>query len=152
MSELHAAVALDGLADLDSRLAHRRRLVELFWTGVAGVPGLRPPRVSPGDTSTYKDLTLVVKPEAFGLDVPALTHALAAEGIDSRRYFHPPIHRQKAYADLPAEVDLPVTDDLSQRVITPPLWSSMSESDVSRLADLVVQCHEHADEIRAVTA
>lgn len=147
MSELHAAVALSGLAGLDARLETRRRLVEVFWSAVAGVPGLRTPTVDAADVSTYKDLTLVVTPEQFGLEVPALTDALSAEGIDSRRYFYPPIHRQKAYADLAGEVDLPVTDDLSQRVITPPLWSGMSEDDVRRLADLVTRIHEHAGAI-----
>ena len=152
MSELHAAVALAGLEGLDERLARRRRLVDRFWSAVAGVPGIRPPVVADGDSSTYKDLTLVVTPDQLGLDVPALTEAFAAEGIDSRRYFYPPIHRQKAYADVPLESDLPVTDDLSQRVITPPLFSAMTEDDVSRLADLVTAFHQHADEIRAARA
>jgi dTDP-4-amino-4,6-dideoxygalactose transaminase len=76
-----------------------------------------------------------------------MTEVFAAEGIDSRRYFYPPIHRQKAYADVPAAADLPVTDDLSQRVITPPLWSSMTERDIRQLGDLVISMHEHAAEI-----
>jgi dTDP-4-amino-4,6-dideoxygalactose transaminase len=149
MSELHAAVALAGLDGLDGRLTHRRSLVEAFWSHVAGVPGLRRPVLAEGDTSTFKDLTLVVSPEEFGLDVPTLTEAFTAEGIDSRRYFYPPIHRQKAYVQGPAEWDLPVTDDLSQRVITPPLWSSMTAVDVARLADLVTRLHEHAPSILA---
>jgi dTDP-4-amino-4,6-dideoxygalactose transaminase len=144
MSELHAAVALSGLEGLDDRLEHRRGLVEAFWCRVQGVPGLRPPAVDPADTTTYKDLTLVVTPDELGLDVPTMTAAFSAEGIDSRRYFYPPIHQQKAYVGRPDQRALPVTDDLSQRVITPPLWSSMSVDDVHRLGDLVLAMHEHA--------
>ena len=147
MSELHAAVALAGLEGLDSRLAHRHELVEAFWERVAGVPGLRRPTVDAADTSTYKDLTIVVTPEEFGLDVPTTTTAFQAEGIDSRRYFFPPIHQQKAYAGE-VHPDLPVTDDLSTRVITPPLWSSMTTADVEALADLVGAFHENAARIR----
>lgn len=148
MSELHAAVALSGLVGLDERLAHRRGLVEAFWSAVSGVPGLRRPVLAEGDESTYKDLTLVVDPAALGLDVPDLTAALSAEGIDSRRYFFPPIHRQKAYADLPADLDLSVTEDVCTRVITPPLWSAMTTADVERLAALVTRLHEHAAQVR----
>ena len=144
MSELHAAVALSGLVGLDDRLARRRELVEVFWSAVAGVPGLRRPTVDHEDTSTYKDLTLVVTPDEFGMDVATLTAAMSAEGIDSRRYFHPPIHRQKAYAGSIDQLPLPVTDDLSPRVITPPLWSDMSDADVRALADLFVRLHVHA--------
>jgi dTDP-4-amino-4,6-dideoxygalactose transaminase len=149
MSELHAAVALSGLEGIDERLRHRRGLVESFWAAVRGVPGLRRPAVETEDVSTYKDLTIVVTPEQFGLDVRALTAALKAEGVDSRRYFFPPIHRQKAYADSPPLADLPVTDDLSSRVITPPLWSSMDEADVHKLAEVVIRVHEHAPAIVA---
>jgi dTDP-4-amino-4,6-dideoxygalactose transaminase len=148
MSEFHAAIALAGLAGLDERLTHRRVLVEEFWSAVAGVPGLRRPVLAEGDISTYKDLTLVVEPADFGLDVPGLTAALAAEGIDSRRYFFPPIHRQKAYADLPRDLDLSVTEDVSTRVITPPLWSAMSVTEVRQLADLVIRLHDQATEVR----
>ena len=90
---------------------------------------------------------MVVDEDEFGLDVPTLTAALAAEGIDSRHYYYPPIHQQKAYAgERPAG---PAGDRRPQpRVITPPLWSSMmTADDVGRLADLVVAMHENAGRI-----
>jgi dTDP-4-amino-4,6-dideoxygalactose transaminase len=149
MSELHAAVALAGLAGLDERLAHRRDLVERFWAQVAHVPGLRRPELAAGDLSTHKDLTLVVERDAYGLDVEEISSALAAEGIDSRRYFYPPIHRQKAYAGTTGHGDLDVTEDLSQRVITPPLWSAMTVDDVEKLAAIVTGLHENAPAVRA---
>ncbi len=52
--------------------------------------------------STFKDLTLILEPEVFGLTNVELGAALKAEGIDSRRYYAPPIHRQRAYAHLRA--------------------------------------------------
>jgi dTDP-4-amino-4,6-dideoxygalactose transaminase len=150
MSEINAAVALAGLESLDERLEHRRALVEHFWAGVAGLPGLRRPTVDPADVSTYKDLTLIVTPEQFGLDVRQITAALAAEGIDSRRYFHPPIHRQKAYSDTTGHGDLSVTEDICQRVITPPLWSAMSVGVVARLAEIFAALHERAPQVRSM--
>jgi dTDP-4-amino-4,6-dideoxygalactose transaminase len=149
MSEVNAAVAVAGLKGLDDRLEHRRELVEWFWASVSGLPGLRMPNVAPHDVSTFKDLTLVVTPGEFGLDVPQMTAALAAEGIDSRRYFFPPIHRQKAYAATSGHGPLDVTDDLAQRVISPPLWSAMTAHMVTRLAEVVVMLHENAAEVRA---
>ncbi|MYV99538.1 DegT/DnrJ/EryC1/StrS family aminotransferase [Streptomyces sp. SID3343] len=146
MSELHAALALVSLRGLPERVATRSRLVALFADAVRGVPGLRLPALAEGDVSTWKDLTLIVEPAAFGLDVPALARALRAEGIDSRRYFHPPVHRQQAYAHLPAR-SLPITDDVSARVLTLPLWSHMDDATVRLLADAVIRIHEHAPEI-----
>jgi dTDP-4-amino-4,6-dideoxygalactose transaminase len=146
MSELHAALALASLRGLPERVATRSRLVAVFARAIRGVPGLRLPELAEGDVSTWKDLTLIVEPAAFGLDVPTFARALRAEGVDSRRYFHPPVHRQQAYAHLPAR-SLPITDDVSARVLTLPLWSHMDEDTVRLLADAVIRVHEHAAQI-----
>ncbi|MFI6977745.1 DegT/DnrJ/EryC1/StrS family aminotransferase [Embleya sp. NPDC050154] len=147
MSELHAALALVSLRGLPERVAARSHLVGVFADAIADVPGLRLPVLADGDVSTWKDLTLVVDPDTFGLDTPTLARALKADGIDSRRYFHPPVNRQKAYAHLPAR-PLPITDDVSSRVLTLPLWSHMDEPTVRRVADTVIRLHEHAADVR----
>jgi len=148
MSEMHAALALVSLRGLSERVETRTRLVGVFADAIRGVPGLRLPALAEGDVSTWKDLTLIVDPAAFGLDVPAFAKALRAEGVDTRRYFHPPVHRQQAYAHLP-ERPLPITDDVSARVLTLPLWAHMEDATVRLLADAVVRLHEHAAEVAA---
>lgn len=149
MSELHAAVALSSLEGLDERIAHRGTLVAEFVKRTAGLPGLRFPELAEGDVSTYKDLTLIIEPADFGLTVPELASALRAEGIDTRRYYFPPIHQQQAYAYLPRERELPVTDALAERVITPPLWSHMTSDDIALVATAVVRIQESSAAIRA---
>ena len=121
MSELHAAVALESLAELDEHLAIRRRLAARYQEALAAVPGVRPQAVDPGDASTWKDFTVIVDEEAYGLDRDTVAAALKAEGVDTRPYFHPPVHRQQAYADL-GTPPLPVTDWVSDRVVSLPLW------------------------------
>ncbi|MFW6033728.1 MAG: DegT/DnrJ/EryC1/StrS family aminotransferase, partial [bacterium] len=152
MSEFHAAVGLATLTELPQRVQRRNELVQFFVDHLAGVPGVRVPAVDAADLSTYKDLTLVVDERPYGLDVPALNAALAAEGVDCRRYFYPPVHRQRAYAHLGTPEDLPVTDVLAPRVLTLPLWTQMSADTVRRLADLVIRCHESAGAVREAVA
>jgi len=139
MSELHAAVALASLSAVEARVAKRGEMVRAFHAATSGLPGLRFPVVAAGDVSTYKDLTLIVEPAEFGLDTVQLATALRAEGIDSRRYFFPPVHRQKAYADLPRDRELPITDEVADRVLTLPLWSHMTEGVVRQIADAVIR-------------
>jgi dTDP-4-amino-4,6-dideoxygalactose transaminase len=148
MSELHATVALASLEGLDERIAHRNRLVAAFKDATADVPGLAFQRVDDEDVSTYKDLTVVVDPVAFGMDAEALGRALKAEGIDSRRYYFPPIHRQKAYAHIPIERELPVTERLANSVLTPPLYSHMTTNQIERLADAVVRIQAYSGDPR----
>lgn len=147
MSELHATVALASLQGLDARVARRNELVERFRSAVGGLPGLTFPTVDPGDVSTYKDLTLLIDAGAFGLGAQALGAALRHEGIDSRRYYHPPVHRQWPYIGEPPRRPLPITDHAAARVLSVPLWSHMRDEQIDRLAAAIVAIHAHAEPV-----
>ena len=84
------------------------------------------------------------------MTAPQLQQALKADGIDSRRYYHPPIHEQQAYEGRWATPrPLPVTDELAGSVLSPPLWSHMDEATVGRVAEAIAGLHEHAGEVVA---
>ncbi len=146
LSELHAALALESLRELDAHLACRRELVALYREGLAGVPGLSLQRIDPADQSTYKDLTVIVDERQFGVGRDDLGAALRAEGIETRCYFWPPVHRQQAYRNG-SEPHLPVTDWLAARVISLPLWRDLPPSAVGAVAGVLAQIHEHAAQV-----
>jgi dTDP-4-amino-4,6-dideoxygalactose transaminase len=133
MSEMHAAIALHNLASLDERIVLRNALVDRFHGALEGLPGVSWPRVDDGDVSTYKDMTLILDLDHTGLSAQDLAVALSAEGVDSRRYYHPPIHRQRAYAHLRHE-DLPTTDRIAESVLTVPLWSHSTADQIDGIA------------------
>ena len=140
MSEIHAAVAIRSLESLDERLARRGELAARYRAELSRIPGLSFPGVREGDVSTFKDLAMLVGPDQFGLDAPGLCEALAAEGIDTRRYYFPPVHTTRAYRGVArhnGSLPLPVTGEVAPRVVTLPLWSEMEEAQVDRVAEAV---------------
>jgi dTDP-4-amino-4,6-dideoxygalactose transaminase len=149
LSELHAAVALESLAELDAHLARRRELAGVYRDLLAPLPGVSVQHVDPVAESTYKDLTIVVEETRFGVERDDVVACLRAEGIDTRCYFWPPVHRQQAYRSLPP-VELPATDRLAARVISLPLWRDLTDEDVKAISIVLTDIHEHADEIRRV--
>ena len=147
LSELHAALALESLSELDEHLARRRQLVATYRAGLASVPGVRPQQVAAGDESSHKDFTVVIDEATFGVDRDTLVAALRAEGIETRCYFSPPVHRHEAYRDGP-EVHLPQTDWLADRVVSLPLWRDLPPGAIETVVDVIARVHERADEIR----
>ena len=134
MSELHAVIALASFSDLEERIARRNQLAERYRKALAGVAGIDFPTLAEGDRSTYKDFTVLVDAERFGMGAPALAEALAAEGIQTRRYYSPPVHRQRAYRTFgPGNGALPVTDAAAAQVLTLPLWPGMDDELVDRV-------------------
>jgi dTDP-4-amino-4,6-dideoxygalactose transaminase len=135
MSEIHAAVALASLDGLDERIDRRNALAATYREALAGIPGLRFPEVLAGDRSTYKDFTILVDPEEFGLDAVRLGRALGAQGVETRRYYAPAVHTMEAYRFVTwAPRNLPVTDEAVDQVLTIPLWPEMTEQQVGRVA------------------
>ena len=79
MSEMHAATALASFDDLEERIERRNQLAARYREVLAGLPGIRFPLVADGDRSTYKDFTVLVDADGFGMDADAAAKALAAE-------------------------------------------------------------------------
>lgn len=147
MSELHAAVGLESLVDLDAHLAVRRDLAERYRVALKAVDGVVPQAVDPLDESTYKDFTVIVDETRFGVDRDTLAVALKAEGVDTRPYFHPPVHRQRAYADL-GTPELAATDRVAERVLSLPLWRDLPPGAVTTIAEVLARVSAHADQVR----
>ena len=73
--------------------------------------------------------------------------ALAAEGVDTRRYFWPPIHRHHIYRNL-TDAPLPTTDAVSETVVSLPVWPGLRTAVVDQVVEILGRLHEHSDEIR----
>lgn len=146
MSEFHAAMALESLALLDEQLSLRTAAAARYSEGIAAVPGITTQFIALGDVSTYKDFSIIVDPVEFGLSRDVLVRALAADGIDTRNYFDPPVHRQQAYAHLDPGV-LPVTDEVCTRVMSLPMFASLPLRAVDQVTDCLLAVHENAEQI-----
>ncbi len=143
MSELHAALALASFDDLEERIARRAILARHYRSTLGGIPGVSFPMVRADDRSTYKDLTVLIDPDAFGLSADALGEALAAEGVETRRYYSPPVHLMRAYRAVANGVDLPVTVAAAEAALALPLIPGMKEAEVDTLADAVARIRAH---------
>jgi dTDP-4-amino-4,6-dideoxygalactose transaminase len=141
MTEFHAALAFEGLSDIDERMDRRRELGRRYDHHIGRIPGLRAQGIDDGDEVTYKAFTVVVEPD-YGIDRDALVTALRAEGVETRCYFSPPVHEQRPYVSSNSR--LPVTTDLARRIVTLPIWPGMSDVDVDTIAEALEQLHEQA--------
>ena len=113
------------------------------------MPGIRFQKILPGDRCSYKDLTVLIDSEGFGLSRDALASALDAEGIDTRKYYSPAVHRQTAYTRIAAG-SLPVTTRLSATALSLPIFSHMEVESVQRVCDAIVSIHSHAPRLREI--
>jgi dTDP-4-amino-4,6-dideoxygalactose transaminase len=148
MPEFNALLGLHSLEILEEAAQHRNETVALFQEVLGGLPGIGFQRVRPGDRHSYRELSITIEPESFGLTRDELALALAAENIDTRKYYQPPIHKQTAYSSYYDGRPLPNTDWLSAHSLSLPMWSNMSTDVALGICEIIQRLHESAPLIR----
>lgn len=150
LPEFSALLGQHSLGHLDMAVYRRNEIASFYRQRLEQLPGIHFQLVRDGNRSSYKDFSIKVDATAFGLTRNELAAVLAAENIDTRQYFDPPIHRHKAYqAYAPGDGSLPNTDFLAGAILNLPIWSQMSESIVSDICLAIEQAHAFSDAIRA---
>ncbi|WP_217921339.1 GNAT family N-acetyltransferase [Miltoncostaea oceani] len=152
-AKMPEASAAMGLTSLESRDDFARANAEneaAYAEGLAGLPGIRLTRHPPGETGNHQYVVLEVGPEA-GLSRDQLTEALWADNIRARRYFHPGCHRSEPYRESFARGGraLPVTDEVSGRVLCLPTGTAVSPRDVTRVCRVVGAILEEGPRVAA---
>jgi dTDP-4-amino-4,6-dideoxygalactose transaminase len=138
MSEFHAVLAIASLQGLGERIERRNHLATTYIEALAPIPGISFPSVPDGDVSTFKDFTVLIDRDQYGIDADRLASALSALGIETRRYYSPPVHRMRAYgAGKNGHGDLEVTEWGSEAALSLPMWSEMPDEVPSRVAEAI---------------
>ncbi len=149
LPEIAAAAGLILLEDLDAWVAARQARVREASDLLAAVPGIRLPQVRPGDASGHKDFTIIVEADNFGLSRDQLASCLAAENIETRTYYAPPLHLMRPYRKVERRVSLQVTERLVDQVVTLPLHNDMEPAVMARICEVIGDIQAHASQIES---
>jgi dTDP-4-amino-4,6-dideoxygalactose transaminase len=133
LSDLHAAVALAQLESNAERLESRRRIARTYLRELAGVDGLGLPEDAPGHAW---HLFVIHVPPA---ERDAVVGRLIAEGVRPSCHFRP-VHeftfwREQGLQRFP----LPRSEEWGRTAVSLPLFSSMTDKDVSHVLERLVE-------------
>jgi dTDP-4-amino-4,6-dideoxygalactose transaminase len=131
VSELTALVGRLRLADYDSILAHRAALLNRYRIAL---PELQFQLEAPG-TQAHQFVPALL-PSALKTEKAAIRAQLTAQGIATGAYFSPHLMEQPYFQRTCVAGPLSVCDDVSARMISLPLFDTMTHAEV----DYVVEC------------
>jgi dTDP-4-amino-4,6-dideoxygalactose transaminase len=147
LGEFNALLGLRSLEKLESAAECRNETVAIFQETLESLPGVGFQTVRPGDRHSYKDFSVTINPAAFGTTRDELAVSLAAENIDTRKYYEPPVHRQIAYRHFYDGRPLPNTDWLASHSLSFPIWSNMTSEVALRICEAVRRIQENAQAV-----
>jgi dTDP-4-amino-4,6-dideoxygalactose transaminase len=139
MSEINAALGLLQLKQVGTAIARRAAIDRRYHELLGDVPGLRLLAPPVRATRNHSYFPVLVQPE-FPVSRDVLVERLRAEGIMARRYFYPLISDFPMYRGMPSadRSRLPVAAAASDRVLCLPIYPSLPDTEVERIAQHVL--------------
>lgn len=138
MTEFNAALALACLRLVDHKVERHNGIAERYTELLKGTPGIRFQTVDKSDRSAYKDFSVLISKSKFGMNRDEVGETLSSEGIPTKRYFYPPLHRQRLFATNGTNgLVLPNTERISENVLSLPIYESLPYEAVTEIAHVI---------------
>jgi dTDP-4-amino-4,6-dideoxygalactose transaminase len=148
LAEFNALMGEHSLRKLEEASRRRNEIASLYREMLGVLPGIGFQKARDGNRNSYKDFSLTVDAEVFGLTRDNLAAALEFENVDTRTYYDPPVHRQTAYAHFAASCErLHNTDRLASVSLSLPMWSHMSDEVALSISEAIRRIHAFAPQV-----
>lgn len=132
MSDICAAVGVGQIIRINSIISRRRDIAAEYRDQLRRIDVLDCQTEGQGKKHVYQLFTVIFESEEYREQ--AITQ-LGREEIDCKVYWDPPTHRTEAFQST--SVNLPVTNDLSKRVLSLPIYPSMHTNDVEYVCEVL---------------
>lgn len=135
MPTMIAALGISQLKKIDMLIKKRRTIAEKYFMEFSKIKGLKLP-IPPNEfLHVYQMYTIITENKTIR---DKLINYLLENGIMTKVYFSP-IHLTKFYKDTSnfKKGDLPKTEDISNRVLTLPIYPNMTEEEINYVIEKI---------------
>jgi UDP-2-acetamido-2-deoxy-ribo-hexuluronate aminotransferase len=130
LDTMQAAVLLSKLTVFPEELTARERIAQ-YYDSRLGNAVVTPAR-APNSTSAWAIYAILLRDAAERDRVQA---SLKSDGVPTAIYYPRPLHRQPAYRDQHDGTQLPVSEDLAERIMALPIHPDLTEADATHICD-----------------
>ncbi len=136
LDAMQAAILNIKLRHLDEYIAARRKAADFYDRAFAENKNITIPFREGNNKHVFHQYTLVLN----GIDRDGLSQFLTEQGVPNMIYYPVPAHRQKMFdAFGGSSFELPVTDWLTERVISLPIHTELDEEQQQFIVDKVLE-------------
>jgi UDP-2-acetamido-2-deoxy-ribo-hexuluronate aminotransferase len=136
LDSIQAAILNVKLNYLDEYIAGRKKAADFYDRAFKGEPKIKTPFRASYCDHVFHQYTLILE----DVDRDGLHGFLAEQKIPSMIYYPVPAHKQKMFSHFNvADLDLPVTDWLTGRVISLPMHTELHEDQLNYIAGRILE-------------
>jgi UDP-2-acetamido-2-deoxy-ribo-hexuluronate aminotransferase len=135
LDTLQAAVLNIKLKKLDEYIAARRKAADFYDKAFSNHPKICIPYRAAGNKHVFHQYTLILN----DANRDGLNQYLAEKGVPSMIYYPVPAHRQKMFEAFGGgDYQLPITDWLTERVISLPMHTELDQEQLTYITEQVL--------------
>jgi dTDP-4-amino-4,6-dideoxygalactose transaminase len=146
LNEVHAAMALASLDEVDEQIAPHRRKYDLYAAGLRDIDGLKILEHKESQRPDYR-LIVVRTGASWPLSREDTLRLLEAENVLARPYYAPLTDKVVEYPRVCPE--LPVTEAIFQDFMVLPSGAHVSEEDVEKIIFILANIRRHGSELKS---
>jgi len=135
MDEIRSAYGLINLKQVDSAIAARQKVANIYRNALRDVTGISFMDDMPGVRHNYSYFPIFIDKEKYGMTRDELYFKMKDQGVWGRRYFYPLISEFSTYRGLRSSrpENLPNAHMMADTVICLPMHHALSDLDVTRI-------------------
>lgn len=135
LNEIHAAMALANLDELERLVNDNKLRYRCYQAGLADIFGIRLIEFDETYQTSYKNIVVELL-DGWPLKRDETVDILNTENILARAYYSPPLHKKRMrYPHVPATLE--VTDRLAQRFMLLPCGDFVTVGDIERIIQIL---------------
>lgn len=135
MSEFHAAMGVINLEYINQQIEERESIVNKYYEELSNISGIYPLIRQKNVKDNYSYLPVLIDEEQFGINRDQLKTNLEEHGIKCRKYFYPLCSDFQCYSFKSDH--LHNAKRISNNVLTLPLYSGLSNSEIEKVCNLI---------------
>jgi dTDP-4-amino-4,6-dideoxygalactose transaminase len=137
ISEFHAIVGLKNFEKMKQLIKRRNKLILYYKKCLRGLKGVSFQKIPSYCESTGNYMVIFIDEKKARATRDEVYQFMMDKGIQTKKYFYPTVHMQKAYAKYRKKYQgkLPIAEKTSEEGLALPLFSHMDKEMVSRVCN-----------------
>lgn len=150
MNEVSAAMGVTGLESITEFIAVNYQNYKQYKAELENIPGIKLIAYDEMGKNNYQYIILEVNEQESRISRDELVQILHSENIMARRYFYPGCHQMEPYRSYfpTANLVLPETEKLTQKVMSLPTGTAITTEDISKICQIIQLCVKESREIK----
>ncbi len=135
MTDVEAAIGVEQLRKWDDFIEKRRGNAHYLTKGLSRMEGITTPFSEEYVKHSYHQYTILLDTKRLPGTRDEFVAGLKEEGIGTGVHYPRPLHRQPVYEDSSRDLSLPVSEEISETVLSLPMYPSLEKTEL----DLIIQ-------------